>query len=74
MFIKYLYHEIRKWIEKEYDIYKLIMKFENLNIRKPFSIISSRNLELCKNITIQRNCHLHCGGLEWSDGKGKIKI
>lgn len=37
-------------------------------------VVSPHLLELGKDVNIQRDSVLHCGGLEWSDGRGRIAI
>jgi acetyltransferase-like isoleucine patch superfamily enzyme len=41
---------------------------ENVQIKSPHL------LTLGRNVVIQKGCVLHCGGMDWSDGRGLIKI
>lgn len=74
MFLKYLLKKYIAEIKHQYLIYKLQKKSENLTIVEPFSLVSPQKFQIGKDILIQRNCHFHCGGMPWSEGKGGITI
>lgn len=63
---------IRSLIQK-YRIFKLNTQhhtYINYDVR----IINNKNLSLGENVQIQSGSYLHCGGLDWSDGRGFIDI
>ena len=72
MFLKFLSKAIKNDLENLYAIYKLERRLENPRIVRPFTIINPDRLTAGKNLLIQRNCHFHCGGRPWSNGKGGI--
>jgi len=74
VFIKHLLQFIRFTINEERKLYALKKKFINSSIVRPFSVVSPERLSIGENVLIQRNCHFHCGGLTWSEGKGSITV
>ena len=74
MFVRHLVKILKQHVRNEYSLFRLERRFDNLRIVRPCSIKSPDRLQLGKNVLIQRNCHLHCGGLSWSHGKGGIII
>lgn len=53
---------------------QLTQKYQNLNLGRNVEIRSPHRLKMGKNVTIESNVLLHCGGMEWSDNKGGITI
>ena len=74
MFLKHLLAIAKQEFFNEYKVYCLKKRLFNPQIVRPFSVINPDRLHIGKNVLIQRNCHFHCGGMSWSDGKGKISI
>ena len=74
MFARHLVKVLKQHVWNEYGLFRLERRFDNLRIVRPCSVKSPHRLQLGKNVLIQRNCHLHCGGLSWSHGKGGITI
>lgn len=68
-------HEI---IEKknyyEQIIIHLKIKNPTLNIEDNVRVVSPQNLIIGRNVEIDSGVFLHCGGMEWSNFKGKIII
>lgn len=74
MFASYIYHRCRQFFKKEYEHYNLQRKNPTCKFVRPYTIVNSHLLHLGCNVSIRRSCYLHCGGYEWSNGKGKITI
>lgn len=74
MFGRYLFERARQLMKEEYKYYSLQKKNPTCSFVKPYYVVNPHLLYLGKNIAIRRNCYLHCGGYEWSKGKGKIVI
>lgn len=74
MFFKHLLQGLRFIIDEEKKMYALKDRLVNPTIVRPFSVVSQERLSIGQNVLIQRNCHFHCGGLSWSNGKGCITI
>ena len=72
MFVTHLAKVLRAYLKNEYNLYRLITRLENPDIRRPFEIINPDRLEVGKNVLIQPHCFFHCGGNAWSDYKGRI--
>jgi acetyltransferase-like isoleucine patch superfamily enzyme len=53
---------------------RLLNRFPTLRVSRGVEIISPERLEVADNVLIQHNAIIHCGGLDWSDGQGSIKI
>jgi acetyltransferase-like isoleucine patch superfamily enzyme len=49
-------------------------RFPTANIEEDVRIVSPHLLELGDNVSVQRGSVLHCGGLDWSEGRGRIAI
>jgi acetyltransferase-like isoleucine patch superfamily enzyme len=73
-FLRHLYKYAFSSVWREYDFCKLLNRLENPRIVRPFSVVNPDLLTIGKNVLVQRNCHFHCGGLDWSYGKGGIVI
>jgi len=73
-FILSLLRDCRHLLEEKYQMYKLQQKYPSLKIERNVQIKSSQNLVIGDNVIIQYGAILHCGGMEWSDYKGKITI
>lgn len=46
----------------------------SVNIREGVIIRNPKNLHVCKNVIIDSYTFIHCGGYDWSNGKGYINI
>src|SRR5260370_36010421 len=53
---------------------RLVKQTEGLHLGKGGEIRSPERLRLGKEIMIDSRVLLHCGGMEWSDGEGRISI
>ena len=73
-FTKYLVKDLKKQIHKEFELFELRKKFPTLAIEEDVQIKNSDRLRVGKNVIIQKGTILHCGGMEWSNYKGFIKI
>lgn len=61
-------------IKKEKLIFELEKRLDSPRIVRPFSVVNPDRLYIGKNVLIQRNCHFHCGGMDWSNGNGQIIV
>lgn len=73
-FIQYLYRHGRAQLSKHYRYYQLEKANPSCKFYKPYSVINPRLLDLGENVMIKQGCFLHCGGMEWSNGRGCIKL
>jgi serine acetyltransferase len=53
---------------------RLRERFATVNFGKGLSVTSPHLLELGDGVSIQRGTIVHCGGLDWSEGRGRISI
>lgn len=53
---------------------RLRQRFPTANIGEDVAVTSPHLLELGESTSVQRGTILHCGGLDWSDGRGGIAI
>ena len=74
MFARYIYHRCRQLLKEEYEYYNLQRQNPTCKLVRPYHIVNSHLLHLGSNVGIRRNCYLHCGGYDWSNGKGRIVI
>lgn len=67
-----------KWIRTEaakFDaLDRLRARFPDALIEDGVHVVSPERLELEPEAVIQSGCHLHCGGRDWTDGGGFIRI
>jgi acetyltransferase-like isoleucine patch superfamily enzyme len=49
-------------------------RFPGARFEELVRVVSPQLLELGENVLVQRNTLLHCGGLDWSGGRGRIAI
>lgn len=49
-------------------------RFPSARIEPGVTVVSPERLELGEGVFVQRHTILHCGGLAWSGGRGRIKI
>jgi acetyltransferase-like isoleucine patch superfamily enzyme len=74
MFLKFLLNQLKQLILDEYQFYKFQKNNPSCEIIRPFTIVNPHLLFMGKNVKIRRNTYFHCGGYDWSKGKGKIII
>ena len=53
---------------------ELLNKNVNLKIEGSLRVYNNERLHLGKNVILQEGVILHCGGADWCDGQGYIKI
>lgn len=53
---------------------RLRARFPTAVLGDQVAVVSPQLLELADHVTIQRGSTLHCGGLDWSEGRGRISI
>ncbi len=73
-FIKFYLHHSHNGVRKAYKFYSLIKKNPTLKIEEDVQIKSPDRLIVGKNVQIQKGTILHCGGMEWCNHEGYIKI
>jgi acetyltransferase-like isoleucine patch superfamily enzyme len=66
--------DIKDKIVRRYAIYKIQNKFYSVRFEEDVLIKNPGRLTVGKNVIVQKGTILHCGGMEWSRGKGYIKI
>lgn len=49
-------------------------RFPSATFEDGVRVVSPQLLELGERVLVQRNSLLHCGGLRWSDGRGRIRL
>jgi acetyltransferase-like isoleucine patch superfamily enzyme len=49
-------------------------RFPHARLEPGVTVVSPHLLELGENVLIQRNALIHCGGMPWSDGRGRVAI
>jgi maltose O-acetyltransferase len=70
----YYWHRLRAAYAQLEDDRRLRARFPTATIENNVRVVSPHLLDLGGNVNIQRDSVLHCGGLEWSDGRGRIAI
>jgi len=73
-FFLWIVSEIKNEIVKRYTDYKVQKKFLSVHFEEDVQIKSPERLTIGKNVIVQKGTIFHCGGMEWSKGKGHIKI
>jgi len=73
-FTPFLIHQLKQSLHEKYALFKLKEKYPTFCFEKGVQIKSPERSILGKNVTIQKNTILHCGGMEWSNYKGYIEI
>lgn len=53
---------------------QLRARFPEATIEDGVHVVSPDRLELGPGAIVQAGCHLHCGGTDWTDGGGHIRI
>lgn len=69
----YWVHLRRAYARMETDR-RLCAQFPSARFEEDVVVVSPHLLELGDHVKVQRNTTLHCGGLEWSEGRGRIAI
>lgn len=70
----YLLREARAAYGRVEDARRLHESFPGTSFGENVRVVSPELLELGSNILVQHDTVLHCGGLNWSDGRGRIVI
>lgn len=73
-FARHLSAAGREALRNEIALWRLENRLEHPQIARPLSVVSPDRLHIGRNILISRNCHFHCGAMEWSGGRGFITI
>ena len=74
MFLKLLYRHLKDYIAGYLAMAKIKKRFPSTILGKRVEIINQKKLELGDNVSIQENVILHCGGADWCNNEGSIKI
>ena len=56
------------------ELQRLRQRFPQARIEDGVHIVNPDRLEIEGDAVIQTGCHLHCGGVDWTDGGGYIRI
>ena len=72
--LRYLWHRLRAVYAQLEDERGLGERFATSHVEPGVRVVSPHLLELGDNVRIQRGTTLHCGGLDWSEGRGGIAI
>jgi acetyltransferase-like isoleucine patch superfamily enzyme len=72
--LKYLLHRLRAAYGQLEEERRLRERFPTATVDPGVRVVSPELLELGENVLVQRGTTLHCGGLDWSDGRGRIAI
>jgi maltose O-acetyltransferase len=70
----YYWRRLRARYARMEDDRRLRQRFPTCTLEENVRVVSPHLLELGDNVSVQRNSVLHCGGLDWSDGRGRIDI
>ena len=73
-FLKFFLRHSLNEVRKTRKLYRLLGKEPTLRVEEGVQIKSPDRLKVGKNVVIQKGTILHCGGMEWCDYKGNIKI
>lgn len=73
-FLHFLVKHFEKHKWEEYSLFKIKQKYTTCVFETGVQIKSPNKLILGKNVIIQKNTILHCGGMVWSNFKGYIEI
>jgi maltose O-acetyltransferase len=74
MLFKILYAHLKKYVAGYLSISRVMKRYPTTIIGKRVDIINQSKLELGKKVSIQDNVILHCGGAEWCNYEGSIRI
>lgn len=72
--LRYYVHRLRTAYGRIEDDRRLRERFPTTRFEPNVRVVSPHLLELGDNVSVQRDALLHCGGLEWSAGRGRITI
>jgi len=73
-FWRYFFNKFSSYVRNNYKTFKFLTENTTLKIEEDVQIKSLERLYIGKNIILQKGTILHCGGMNWSDYKGKIII
>ena len=72
--LQYYREHLRRAYARLEDDRRLREQFPTVRFEENARVVSPHLLELGDNVLIQRDSVLHCGGLDWSEGRGRIAI
>ena len=73
-FFKWYWKTLRKQYKQAQILDQIKRENPTVTIEDDVLIVSPQNLVLGKHIIIQKGTILHCGGMQWSNYRGKITI
>jgi galactoside O-acetyltransferase len=73
-FIRFAVKSTRAIIGEWYQLWMLTSRYPSVSIERNVQVKNAQGLRLGKNVVIQRNTILHCGGADWSGYTGGIEI
>ncbi len=64
----------REWARYEKNVWALVQRFPTAAIEPMVMVKSPHRIVLGEGVTIQYGAVLHGGGMEWSEGRGRIHL
>lgn len=74
MLFKILYNHLKLYAAAYLAMARVKKRYPTVIIGKRVDIINQGSLELGENVSLHDNVILHCGGAEWCNFEGSIKI
>lgn len=72
--VPYYLRRLRQALSELEEERKLRARFPSARFEDGVRVVSPHLLEIGAGVLVQRNTMLHCGGLSWSDGRGRIAL
>ena len=73
-FVRFFLRQVRREVKETHKIYRLLRREPTLTVGKGVRIYSPEKLIIGRNVVIQEGTILHCGGRDWCDYGGFIRI
>ena len=73
-FAGFVANDLRWKLRHLRSIYQVTQKAPNVQIRQGTTILNPELLETDGDLRIESGCFFHCGGNDWSGGKGYVRI
>ena len=72
--LPYYWQRLRRRYAQLEEDRRLRARFPTLHLAPGVEVVNPEGLHVGKRVVVQRGAILHCGGLEWSEGRGHIHI
>lgn len=72
--MRFYLDRLRAWAVRMEAQRRLLARFPDAALGEGVQIISPERLELGPGVDIQAGTVVHCGGLDWSGGRGSVRI